>query len=67
MKARLTFEAVDFYIHALRHTAASKLAKAGADDEVIAAITGQSKAMVIHYTKTVRQKARALKAKDFRD
>lgn len=58
--------ALDYDIHSLRYSAASELALAGADDETIAAITGQSLAMVAHYTKSVRQKVRALKAKDMR-
>lgn len=59
--------ALDYDIHSLRYSAASELALAGADDETIAAITGQSLAMVAHYTATVRQKVRALKAKDMRE
>jgi integrase len=59
--------AEDYDIHALRHTAASELALAGADDETIAAVTGQSMKMVQHYTRTVRQKVRALKAKKIRE
>lgn len=59
--------ALDYDIHSLRYSAASELALAGADDETIAAITGQSIAMVAHYTATVRQKVRALKAKDMRE
>ncbi|MHA7852239.1 tyrosine-type recombinase/integrase [Roseovarius sp.] len=54
-------------IHSLRYSAASELALAGADDETIAAVTGQSLAMVAHYTATVRQKVRALKAKEYRE
>lgn len=64
---RNTIGALDYDIHALRHTAASELASAGCDDETIAAVTGQSIAMVQHYTRTVRQKVRALRAKDYRE
>lgn len=53
-------------IHSLRYTAAVELVLAGADDDVVAAITGQSKQMVIHYTKSARQKVHALRAKDLR-
>ena len=66
-RVREEIGAQDYDIHALRHTAASELAMAGCDDETIAAITGQSIAMVRHYTRTVRQKVRALKAKDYRE
>lgn len=59
--------ALDYDIHSLRYSAASELARAGADDETIAAVTGQSLAMVAHYTATVRQKVRALKARGYRE
>lgn len=59
--------ALDYDIHSLRYSAASELALAGADDETIAAVTGQSLAMVAHYTATVRQKVRALKAGKIRE
>lgn len=66
-KVRDNIGALDYDIHALRHTAASELASAGCDDETIAAVTGQSIAMVQHYTRTVRQKVRALRTKGKRD
>lgn len=59
--------ALDHDIHSLRYSAASELVKAGADDETIAAVTGQSLQMVAHYTATVRQKVRAIKAGKMRD
>lgn len=59
--------ALDYDIHSLRYSAASELLIAGADDDVIAAITGQSAAMVAHYTRSTRQKVRAMKAKDMRE
>lgn len=53
--------------HALRYTAAAELLLAGCDDDTIAAVTGQSPAMVQHYTRHVRQKSRAMKAKEARE
>ena len=35
---------------------------AGCDDDLIAAVTGQSRRMVEHYTSHVRQRARAIEA-----
>ncbi|WP_390923817.1 tyrosine-type recombinase/integrase [Parasedimentitalea psychrophila] len=67
MKIRLQIGAEAYDIHALRHTTATELCLAGADDETIAAVTLQSPQMVQHYTRTVRQKVHALRSKDFRD
>ncbi|WP_082645569.1 tyrosine-type recombinase/integrase [Phaeobacter sp. CECT 5382] len=67
MKIRKQIGAVGYDIHALRHTTATELCIAGADDETIAAVTGQSAKMVQHYTRTVRQRVHALRSKDFRD
>ena len=66
MKVRREIGAEDHDIHSLRYSAASELLILGADDDVIAAITGQSPEMVRHYTKGTRQKVRALKAKELR-
>jgi integrase len=46
--------------HGLRHTAATRLAEAGADTQTIMAITGhKTEAMVSHYTKAADRKRRA--------
>lgn len=49
-------------IHSWRYNAATELLEAGCEDDLIAAVTGQSPAMVQHYTKKVRQKIRAVQA-----
>jgi len=67
MVARRAIGAEDYDIHVLRHTAASELALAGCTDELIAAVTGQSMAMVARYTAHVRQKVRAIKAQGKRE
>jgi integrase len=67
MTARRTIGAEAYDIHSLRHTAASELALAGCTDELIAAVTGQSMAMVARYTATARQKVRAIKAQGKRE
>ena len=51
--------ALDFDIHSWRYNAACELVEAGCGDDLVAAVTGQSPAMVLHYTKKVRQKLRA--------
>lgn len=48
--------------HGLRKSAAVKLAEAGCTDAEIAAITGQTRQMVEHYTKGVDQKRLAMAA-----
>jgi integrase/predicted DNA-binding transcriptional regulator AlpA len=48
--------------HGLRKSAAVKLAEAGCTDAEIAAITGQTRQMVEHYTKGVDQKRLAVEA-----
>lgn len=58
--------ALDYDIHALRYYAACELLKAGCTDDDIASITGQSAAMVRHYTRNVRQRVRAIKAQGMR-
>ncbi|WP_114284023.1 integrase [Candidatus Halocynthiibacter alkanivorans] len=62
MKTRKIIGAEKYDIHALRYTTASELALAGCSDKLIAAVTGQSIEMVVHYTATVRQKVRAIEA-----
>jgi len=49
-------------IHSLRYTAASEMKMAGCELDEIAAVTGQTNEMVLHYTRAVRQKANAIKA-----
>ena len=54
--------ALDFDIHSWRYNAACELVEAGCGDDLVAAVTGQSPAMVLHYTKKVRQRLRAIQA-----
>ncbi|TMM55182.1 tyrosine-type recombinase/integrase [Sulfitobacter sabulilitoris] len=58
--------AVTYDIHSWRYNAACELLEAGCSDDLIAAVTGQSPAMVLHYTKKVRQKIRAIEAQQKR-
>lgn len=58
--------ALDYDIHSWRYNAACELVEAGCSDDLVAAITGQSPAMVLHYTKKVRQKIRAARAQQMR-
>jgi len=53
---------LDYDIHSWRYNAACELLEAGCEDDLIAAVTGQSPAMVRHYTKKVRQRIRAIEA-----
>lgn len=66
MAVRRQIGAEAYDIHSLRYSAASELALAGCTDELIAAVTGQSPAMVARYTATARQKVRAIKAQETR-
>lgn len=54
--------ALDFDIHSWRYNAACELVEAGCGDDLVASVTGQSPAMVLHYTKKVRQRVRAVEA-----
>lgn len=54
--------ALNYDIHSWRYNAACELVEAGCSDDLVAAVTGQSPAMVMHYTKKVRQKIRAIQA-----
>lgn len=65
-EARKEIVAQSYDIHALRYTAAVELLLAGCSDDLIAAVTGQSEAMVRHYTRHVRQKAWATEAQERR-
>ena len=58
-KLREQIGALDYDIHSWCYNAACELLEAGCEDDLIAAVTGQSPAMVSHYTKQVRQKIRA--------
>lgn len=49
-----------------RFNAACELVEAGCGDDLVASVTGQSPAMVLHYTKKVRQKIRAVRAQQKR-
>ena len=65
-KVREKIGAVDYDIHSWRYNAACELLEAGCEDDLIAAVTGQSPAMVLHYTKKIRQKLRAIQAQNMR-
>lgn len=58
--------ALGYDIHSWRYNAACELVEAGCSDDLVAAVTGQSPAMVLHYTKKVRQKVRAIEAQQMR-
>jgi len=58
--------ALDYDIHSWRYNAACELAEAGCSDDLVASVTGQSPAMVLHYTGKVRQKVRAIEAQQKR-
>lgn len=61
-KIREAIGAVNYDIHSWRYNAACELVEAGCGDDLVAAVTGQSPAMVLHYTKKVRQRIRAIQA-----
>ena len=65
--ARKAVGAEAYDLHGLRYTAAVELLLAGCSDDLIAAVTGQSAAMVRHYTRHVRQRVRAREAQQRRD
>jgi predicted transcriptional regulator len=58
--------ALDYDINSWRYNAACELVEAGCGDDLVASVTGQSPAMVQHYTKRVRQKIRATQAQQKR-
>jgi integrase len=64
--AREAIGAQDYDLHGLRYTAAVELLLAGCNDDLISAVTGQSAAMVRHYTRHVRQRVRAREAQERR-
>lgn len=61
-KVRERINATAYDIHSWRYNAACELLEAGCADDLIAAVTGQSPAMVQHYTRKVRQRIRAIEA-----
>ena len=61
-KVREHIGATAYDIHSWRYNAACELLEAGCADDLIASVTGQSPAMVQHYTRRVRQKIRAIEA-----
>ncbi|UWR00563.1 tyrosine-type recombinase/integrase [Rhodobacteraceae bacterium S2214] len=63
---REAIKALDYDIHSWRYNAACELLEAGCNDDLIAAVTGQSPAMVQHYTKKLRQRIRAVQAQRMR-
>ncbi|MBY6089505.1 tyrosine-type recombinase/integrase [Maritimibacter alkaliphilus] len=65
-EVRKKIGALDYDIHSWRYNAACELLEAGCEDDLIAAVTGQSPAMVLHYTKKVRQRLRAIQAQRMR-
>ncbi len=65
-KVRAEIGALDYDIHSWRYNAATELLEAGCADDLIAAVTGQSPAMVEHYTRKIRQKLRAAQAQQMR-
>jgi integrase len=66
MRVRQQIGALDYDIHSWRYNAACELLEAGCGDDLIASVTGQSPAMVQHYTKKVRQRVRAVQAQRLR-
>ena len=65
-KVRERIGALGYDIHSWRYNAACELVEAGCGDDLVASVTGQSPAMVLHYTKKVRQKIRAVRAQKMR-
>lgn len=65
-KIRDDIGALEFDIHSWRYNAACELVEAGCDDELVAAVTGQSPKMVAHYTQQIRQRVRAIEAQSRR-
>lgn len=66
MKVREAIGAQSYDIHSWRYNAACELVEAGCGDDLVAAVTGQSPAMVQHYTRKVRQRHRAILAQQKR-
>ena len=53
-------------IHNWRYNAACELVESGCGGELVAAVNGQNPAMVLHHSKKVRQRVRALQAQQKR-
>ena len=66
MKVREAIGAQGYDIHCWHYNAACELVEAGCGDDLVAAVTGQSPAMVLHSTRKVRQKHRAILAQQKR-
>ena len=66
-RVRSRIGALDYDIHSWRYNAACELVEAGCGDDLVASVTGQSPAMVLHYTKKVRQRVRAIAAQKLRE
>lgn len=64
--ARKMIKAGLYDIHALRHSVAMGLLKAGYSDALTASLTGQSMWMVEHYTRHGRQYVRAQEVQERR-
>jgi integrase len=58
--------AIDYDIHSWRYNAVCELVETGCGDDLAASVIGQSPAMVQHYTKQVRQRVRAIQARQMR-
>ena len=58
--------ALKYDIQSWRYNAACELLEAGCEDDLIAAVTGQSPAMVLRYTRKVRQRLCAIQAQQMR-
>ena len=65
-KVRKRIGALGCDIHSWRYNAACELVEAGRGDDLVASVTGQRPTMVLHYTKKVRQKVRAMQAQQKR-
>ena len=65
-KVRAQIGALVYDIFSWRYNAACDRVGAGCSDDLVATVTGQSPAMVLHYTKNVRQRIRTVKAQQIR-
>ena len=68
MGVRKAIGAVQYDLHALRHSTASELLAAGCTDEQVAAVLGHSSSRTVPiYTASVRQMERAKQAQGMRE
>ena len=65
-KVRAQIGALVYDIFSWRYNAACDRVGASCSDDLVATVTGQSPAMVLHYTKNVRQRIRTVKAQQIR-